>query len=76
MMRGKSTPKPPRSGSSTPPPRDPSLLDADQFLSGDDLDELWEWFHTAHADNIDPELVFVKLINSVRNPPPSIGAEF
>ena len=63
-MRGKSATKG-RSGSSTPPARDVDLLDTDQFLLNEELDELWEWFFTASAEGMDPELVFVKLINSV-----------
>jgi len=63
-MRGKSAIKG-RSGSSTPPARDVALLDTDQFLPNEELDELWEWFFTASAEGMDPELVFVKLINSV-----------
>lgn len=66
-MRGKSASKS-RSGSSTPPARDVALLDTDQFLPNEELDELWEWFFTASAEGMDPELVFVKLINSARNP--------
>lgn len=66
-MRGKSATKT-RSGSSTPPARDVDLLDSDQFLSAEELDELWEWFYTANAESLDPELMFVKIINSARNP--------
>ena len=54
-----------QSGNATPPPRDPDLLDTDQFLSSQDLDELWDWFYSAYVMNVDPELLFVKTINSV-----------
>ncbi|RPB27937.1 hypothetical protein L211DRAFT_474815 [Terfezia boudieri ATCC MYA-4762] len=66
-MRGKSTTEG-RCGSSTPPARDIDLLDTDQFLSNEELDELWDWFFAASAEGMDAELVFVKLINSARNP--------
>ncbi|KAF8462857.1 hypothetical protein BDZ91DRAFT_733534 [Kalaharituber pfeilii] len=56
------------SGTQTPPQRDPDLVDADVFLPTAVLDELWDWFCTAIRKNGDPELVFVKLINSARNP--------
>ena len=68
-MRARNTPKS-RSGNSTPPPRDVDLLESDQFLPAGELDELWEWFYNAFNDNIDPELIFVKIINSVRHPYP------
>lgn len=57
-----------RSGISTPPlapPRDPDLLDTDQWLTPADLDDIWEWFHTALSQNVDTEFVFVKVVNAV-----------
>ena len=45
--------------------RDRDLLSADKFLTEDALDELWTWFCGAAKDGVDPQLVFVKMINSV-----------
>ena len=46
-------------------PRDRDLISADEFLTDNVLDELWTWFCSIGKDRTDPQLVFVKMINSV-----------
>ncbi|KAF8461547.1 hypothetical protein BDZ91DRAFT_313147 [Kalaharituber pfeilii] len=46
-------------------PRDRDLPQCDDFLTDPMLDSLWDWFCTAMNKSTDPQLVFVKLINSV-----------
>ncbi|KAF8451588.1 hypothetical protein BDZ91DRAFT_686911 [Kalaharituber pfeilii] len=48
--------------------RDRDLLVADEVLTERALDTLWDWFRVAHKDNIDPQMIFVKIVNSVRKP--------
>ncbi|KAF8419106.1 hypothetical protein EV426DRAFT_567771 [Tirmania nivea] len=48
--------------------RDRDLISTDEFLTDDILDEIWTWFRGATKDWVDPQLVFVKMINSARKP--------
>lgn len=45
--------------------RDRDLISTDEHLTNDTLDDLWTWYQSATKDGVDPQLVFVKLINSV-----------
>ncbi|KAF8465657.1 hypothetical protein BDZ91DRAFT_697017 [Kalaharituber pfeilii] len=46
--------------------RDHDLLEPDNFLTDAQLDTLWDWFCLANREKVDPQMVFVKLVNSVR----------
>ncbi|KAF8419104.1 hypothetical protein EV426DRAFT_720195 [Tirmania nivea] len=48
--------------------RDKDLILTDRFLTDDVLDELWAWFCDAAQDGVDPQLMFVKMVNSARKP--------
>ncbi|KAF8460744.1 hypothetical protein BDZ91DRAFT_851395 [Kalaharituber pfeilii] len=50
------------------PQRDPDLLDADDYLTGPKLDNLWDWFCAANHEKMDLQTIFVKLVNSARKP--------
>ncbi|KAF8450065.1 hypothetical protein BDZ91DRAFT_786897 [Kalaharituber pfeilii] len=50
------------------PQRDRDLMEADDFLPDSKLDSLWEWFCAASQDNMDPQMIFIKLVNTVRKP--------
>jgi len=47
------------------PARDRDLLDADNYLTDPLLDTLWGWFNKALEEKVDPQMVFVKLVNVV-----------
>ncbi|KAF8461632.1 hypothetical protein BDZ91DRAFT_736704, partial [Kalaharituber pfeilii] len=47
--------------------RDPDLTHPDPHLTQTKLDELWDWFQHATQQNTDPQHIFAKLVNSVRN---------
>ncbi|KAF8466021.1 hypothetical protein BDZ91DRAFT_217867 [Kalaharituber pfeilii] len=51
-----------------PQTRDRDLLVADEVLTERSLDTLWDWFRAAYKDNVDPQMIFVKIVNSVRKP--------
>ncbi|KAF8464304.1 hypothetical protein BDZ91DRAFT_849816 [Kalaharituber pfeilii] len=46
--------------------RDQDLTEADDFLTEDKLDRLWEWFCTEASQ--DKHLIFAKLVNAARKP--------
>ncbi|KAF8453557.1 hypothetical protein BDZ91DRAFT_686781 [Kalaharituber pfeilii] len=46
--------------------RDPDLIQPDNYLTDGKLDKLWDWFGGAIQNKTDPQLIFVKLVNSVR----------
>ena len=48
--------------------RDRDLIPTDEHLTDDTLDDLWTWLFNASTsrDGVDPQLVFVKIINSVK----------
>ncbi|KAF8462259.1 hypothetical protein BDZ91DRAFT_765241 [Kalaharituber pfeilii] len=50
------------------PQRDRDLMDADDYLSESKLDSLWEWFCAANEEKLDPQMIFVKLVNAARKP--------
>ena len=52
----------PGAGNSAASTRDRDLISTDEYLKDDTLDNLWTWFC---KDGVDPQLVFVKIINSV-----------
>ena len=45
-------------------PRDLDLIYPDEHFTDATLDELWEWYIT-NRNNVDPTILFVKLVNSV-----------
>ncbi|KAF8461635.1 hypothetical protein BDZ91DRAFT_736730, partial [Kalaharituber pfeilii] len=47
--------------------RDPDLTHPDPHLTQTKLDQLWDWFQHATQQNTDPQHIFAKLVNSVRN---------
>ncbi|KAF8462601.1 hypothetical protein BDZ91DRAFT_698970 [Kalaharituber pfeilii] len=55
-------------GSASQPKRDRDLLVPDEILGDADLDNIWDWFASAVETNVDRQLIFVKLVNSVRKP--------
>ncbi|KAF8453710.1 hypothetical protein BDZ91DRAFT_748744 [Kalaharituber pfeilii] len=49
--------------------RDHDLMpDADDVLTHEKLDSLWEWFSAANKKGLPPYLIFAKLVNAARNP--------
>ncbi|KAF8451882.1 hypothetical protein BDZ91DRAFT_786782 [Kalaharituber pfeilii] len=49
--------------------RDRDLMpDADDILTYEKLDSLWEWFSAANKEELLPYLIFAKLVNAARNP--------
>ncbi|KAF8453708.1 hypothetical protein BDZ91DRAFT_748690 [Kalaharituber pfeilii] len=49
--------------------RDRDLMpDADDVLTHEKLDSLWEWFSAANKEELLPYLIFAKLVNAARNP--------
>ncbi|KAF8453713.1 hypothetical protein BDZ91DRAFT_748798 [Kalaharituber pfeilii] len=49
--------------------RDRDLMpEADDLLTDDTLDRLWEWFCMANNEKFQPQLIFAKLINGARKP--------
>ncbi|KAF8451356.1 hypothetical protein BDZ91DRAFT_853375 [Kalaharituber pfeilii] len=50
------------------PKRDCDLLIPDEILTDVDFDKLWDWFASVVETNLDRQLIFVKLVNSVRKP--------
>ncbi|KAF8472147.1 hypothetical protein BDZ91DRAFT_717331 [Kalaharituber pfeilii] len=48
------------------PQRGRDLMQSDNFLTDSTLDSLWEWFITANRDKLDLRIIFVKLVNAVR----------
>jgi hypothetical protein len=49
-------------------PLDPDLIIPDQYLTSKALDELWERFSQSALKNVDPQLIFVKMVNALRKP--------
>ena len=50
------------------PARDRDLLGADSYLTDPHLDVLWCWFYKALVEKVDPQMMFVKLVNMVSLP--------
>ncbi|KAF8457040.1 hypothetical protein BDZ91DRAFT_767322 [Kalaharituber pfeilii] len=48
--------------------RDRDLLSSDTYLTDTALDQLWDWFCNANMKQMDPQFIFVKLVNTARNP--------
>ncbi|KAF8464694.1 hypothetical protein BDZ91DRAFT_729650 [Kalaharituber pfeilii] len=48
--------------------RDRDLMDADDYLTDTKLDSLWDWYCAANRQKMDPQMIFVKLVNSTRKP--------
>ncbi|KAF8445449.1 hypothetical protein BDZ91DRAFT_853720 [Kalaharituber pfeilii] len=49
--------------------RDRDLMpEADEVLTDDKLDSLWEWFCMATNEKFQPQLIFAKLVNGARKP--------
>ncbi|KAF8453720.1 hypothetical protein BDZ91DRAFT_853173 [Kalaharituber pfeilii] len=49
--------------------RDRDLMpDADNVLTHEKLDSLWEWLSAANKEGLPPYLIFAKLVNAARNP--------
>ncbi|KAF8462109.1 hypothetical protein BDZ91DRAFT_797385 [Kalaharituber pfeilii] len=48
--------------------RDRDLMEADDYLTESKLDSLWTWFSAANRNMMDLQMIFVKLVNSVRKP--------
>ena len=47
--------------------RDRDLLTVDSVLTDEALDNLWNWYSEATENNVDPQMIFVKFVNSVMN---------
>ena len=62
------------SSSQTPPDgkmttdRDKDLLFSDAYLTEAALDDLWHWYRGATKDGLDPQMIFVKMVNAVSSP--------
>ncbi|KAF8464693.1 hypothetical protein BDZ91DRAFT_783587 [Kalaharituber pfeilii] len=50
------------------PQRDRDLMDADDYLTDTKLDSLWDWYCAANRQKMDPQMIFIKLVNSARKP--------
>lgn len=49
-------------------PRDRDLCESDALLTDSHLDDLWEWYSGANKSGVDPQILFTKIVNSVRAP--------
>ncbi|KAF8457107.1 hypothetical protein BDZ91DRAFT_509135 [Kalaharituber pfeilii] len=55
-------------GTASHPKRDRNLLVPDDVLTDNDFDNLWDWFASAVETNVDRQLIFATLVNSVGTP--------